>query len=163
MNEHSYRRALGVSVVICILLAAALGFVILRQDRKKASTEEASPVVARGPAADNQATAVKQAATKGSPPNLTPVQLSPQRLQAIGVKTAVVEWKVVDDELLVRGNVDINEQQLSYVQTRVPGWIPNVFANAAYQSARRGQPSFTIYSPEPVNTQQEELLAKQNE
>ena len=163
MNEHSYRRALGVSVVVCILLAAALGFVILRQDRKKASTEEASPVVARGPAADNQATAVKQAATEGSPPNLTPVQLSPQRLQAIGVKTAVVEWKVVDDELRVPGNVDINEQQLSYVQTRFPGWIQKVFANAAYQYVRKGQPLFTIYSPELVNTQQEYLLAKQNQ
>ena len=163
MNEHSYRRALGVSVVVCILLAAALGFVILRQDRKKASTEEASPVVARGPAADNQATAVKQAATEGSPPNLTPVQLSPQRLQAIGVKTAVVEWKVVDDELRVPGNVDINEQQLSYVQTRFPGWIQKVFANAAYQYVRKGQPLFTIYSPELVNTQQEYLLARQNQ
>jgi len=163
MNEHSYRRAFGVSVVVCILLAAALGFVILRQDRKKATTEEASPVVARGPAADNQATAVKQAATKGSPPNLTPVQLSPQRLQAIGVKTAVVEWKVVDDELRVPGNVDINEQQLSYVQTRFPGWIQKVFANAAYQYVRKGQPLFTIYSPELVNTQQEYLLAKQNQ
>src|SRR6516164_2867462 len=163
MNEHSYRRALGVSVVVCILLAAALGFVILRQDRKKASTEEASPVVARGPAADNQATAVKQAATEGSPPNLTPVQLSPQRLQAIGVNTEVAEWKAVDDKLRLPGNVDINEQQLSYVQTRFPGWIQKVFANAAYQYVRKGQALFTIYSPELVSTQQEYVLAKQNQ
>ena len=163
MNEQTYRRAFGVSVVLCFLLAAALGFVILRQNRNKATPEEASPVVARGPAAGNQATAAKETTTDGQTPMLTPVQLSPQRLQAIGVKTAEAEWKVVDDKLRVPGNVDINEQQLSYVQTRFPGWIQKVFANATYQYVRKGQPLFTIYSPELVSTQQEYLLAKQNQ
>jgi Cu(I)/Ag(I) efflux system membrane fusion protein/cobalt-zinc-cadmium efflux system membrane fusion protein len=163
MNERNYRRAFGVSVVICILLAAALGFVILRQNHNKPATEEPNPVVARGPVAGHQATAAKDTATEGPPPPLTPVQLSPQRLQAIGVKTAVVEWKVLDDELRVPGNVDINEQQLSYVQTRFPGWIQKVFANATYQYVRKGQPLFTIYSPELVSTQQEYLLARQNQ
>src|SRR6516162_6696586 len=162
MNEQTHRRAFAVTVVICILLAAALGFVILRQDHNNPAPE-ANPVVARGPAAGNQATAAKETTTDGQTPTLTPVQLSPQRLQAIGVETAVVEWKVVDDELRVPGNVDINEQQLSYVQTRFPGWIQKVFANAAYQYVRKGQPLFTIYSPELVNTQQEYLLARQNQ
>ena len=163
MSERGYRRAFGVSFVVCILLAAALGFVVLREDHYKRAPEEANPVVARGPAAGNPATGAKEIATEGPPPPLTPVQLSPQRLQAIGVKTAVVEWKVVDDELRVPGNVDINEQQLSYVQTRFPGWIQKVFANAAYQYVRKGQALFTIYSPELVSTQQEYLLAKQNQ
>ena len=163
MNEQGYRRAFGVSVVICILLAAALGFVILRQDHNKATPEEANPIVARGPTAGNQATAAKETTTGGPPPTLTPVQLSPQRLQAIGVNTEVAEWKAVDDKLRLPGNVDINEQQLSYVQTRFPGWIQKVFANAAYQFVRKGQPLFTIYSPELVSTQQEYLLAKQNQ
>jgi len=163
MNEQTYRRAFRVSVVVCILLAAALGLVVLRQDHYKPVPDAANPVVARGPAAGNQATAAKETATEGPSPTLTPVQLSPQRLQAIGVQTAVVEWKVVDDELRVPGNVDINEQQLSYVQTRFPGWIQKVFANATYQYVRKGQPLFTIYSPELVSTQQEYLLAKQNQ
>jgi Cu(I)/Ag(I) efflux system membrane fusion protein/cobalt-zinc-cadmium efflux system membrane fusion protein len=100
---------------------------------------------------------------EGSAADLTPVQLSPQRLQAIGVTTAVVEWRTINDELRVPGNVDINEQQLSYVQTRFPGWIQKVFANATYQYVRKGQPLFTIYSPELVSTEQEYLLAKQNQ
>jgi Cu(I)/Ag(I) efflux system membrane fusion protein/cobalt-zinc-cadmium efflux system membrane fusion protein len=91
------------------------------------------------------------------------VQLSPQRLQAIGVKTAVVEWKDVKDELRLPGNVDVNEQQLAYVQTRFPGWIQKVFANANYQYVRKGQPLFTIYSPDLVSTEQEYLLARQNQ
>ncbi|PYX88461.1 MAG: efflux RND transporter periplasmic adaptor subunit, partial [Acidobacteria bacterium] len=106
---------------------------------------------------------MKDHASADSAPTLTPVQLSPQRLQAIGVKTALVEMQVLNDELRVPGNVEVNEQQLSYVQTRFPGWIQKVFANATYQYVRKGQPLFTIYSPDLVSTEQEYLLAKQNQ
>jgi Cu(I)/Ag(I) efflux system membrane fusion protein/cobalt-zinc-cadmium efflux system membrane fusion protein len=84
-------------------------------------------------------------------------------LQAIGVKTASVELRQIEDQLRLPGNVDINEQQVSYVQTRFPGWIQKVFANATYQYVHKGQPLFTIYSPDLVSTEQEYLLAKQNQ
>lgn len=38
-----------------------------------------------------------------------------------------------------------------------------MFANASYQYVRKGQPLFTIYSQELVSTEQEYLLAKQNQ
>lgn len=161
MSEDSYRRAFGAAVVICILLAVALAYVISHRDHTAAATAENDSVVARGPEATGQP--IPNGASQDSAPNLTPVQLSPQRLQAIGVKTAVVELQAVNDELRVPGNVDVNEQQLSYVQTRFPGWIQKVFANATYQYVRKGQPLFTIYSPELVSTEQEYLLAKQNQ
>ena len=135
MSEQNYRRALSAVVAICILLAMALGYVLLR-DHRTAATDENDPVIAKGPDATAQPTPTKDRAAEDSAPNLTPLQLSPQRLQAIGVKTAVVEMKVLNDELRVPGNVDVNEQQLSYVQTRFPGWIQKVFANATYQYVR---------------------------
>jgi Cu(I)/Ag(I) efflux system membrane fusion protein/cobalt-zinc-cadmium efflux system membrane fusion protein len=79
------------------------------------------------------------------------------------VKTGIVESKNVNDELRAPGNVDINEQQVSYVQTRFPGWIQKVFANATYQYVHKGQPLFTVYSPDLVSTEQEYLLARQNQ
>ena len=79
------------------------------------------------------------------------------------MKTALVEMQDVSNDLRVPGNVDMNERQLAYVQTRFPGWIQKVFANATYQYVRKGQPLFTIYSPELVSTEQEYLLAKQNQ
>ena len=154
MSEQSYRRALGAVVAICILLAVALGYVLLR-DHRTAATDENDPVIAKGPDATAQPMPTKDRVAEDSAPNLTPVQLSPQRLQAIGVKTAVVEMQSLNDELRVPGNVDVNEQQLSYVQTRFPGWIQKVFANATYQYVRKGQPLFTIYSPDLVSTEQE--------
>src|SRR5215470_4769582 len=163
MNELTYKKAFGVAVVICLLLAAALGFELLRSERKTQSTDEADPVVARGPAANAQRSASANGVEDNSAPTLAPVQLSPQRLQAIGVKTAIVEMKQINDQLRLPGNVDINEQQVSYVQTRFPGWIQKVFANATYQYVRKGQTLFTIYSPDLVSTEQEFLLAKQNQ
>ena len=163
MTEHSYRHAFGVSVVICVVLAASLAFVILRKDHKAAPAKETDPVVARGPDVGSEQAASGNRASEETAPTLMPVQLSPQRLQSIGVKTAIVESKNINDELRVPGNVDINEQQVSYVQTRFSGWIQKVFANAVYQYVRKGQPLFTIYSPDLVSTEQEYLLAKQNQ
>ena len=163
MSEQNYRRALGAVIAICILLVVALVYVISHRDNKAVVPKEDDTVVARGPEITTQPTPPMGSGSADSVPNLTPVQLSPQRLQAIGVKTAVVEMQVLNDELRVPGNVDVNEQQLSYVQTRFPGWIQKVFANATYQYLRKGQPLFTIYSPDLVSTQQEYLLAKQNQ
>jgi Cu(I)/Ag(I) efflux system membrane fusion protein/cobalt-zinc-cadmium efflux system membrane fusion protein len=94
---------------------------------------------------------------------LAPVQISPQRLQSIGVKTGKVERKPVEDEIRATGNVAVDETRIAYVQVRFPGYIEKVFADATYQHVRKGQPLFTIYSPELVATEREYLLAKQNQ
>ena len=67
-------------------------------------------------------------------------------------------YKVLNDDLNVPGNVDIDEEKLAYVQTRFPGWIRDVYANATYQYVRKGQHLFTIYSPDLVSSEQEYLL-----
>ena len=86
-----------------------------------------------------------------------------QRLQEIGVTTAVVELKNINDALHVPGNVEMDEQRLSYVQTRFTGWIQNVFADATYQYVHKGQRLFTVYSPDIVSSEEEYLLAKRNQ
>ena len=163
MNEHIYKKAFGFAVVFCLLLAAGLGFEFIRGQSKVQLAEEHEPVVAKGPVTNEQAAPLGNSADATSAPTLAPVQFSPQRQQAIGVETATVELRQISDQLRLPGNVEINEQQLSYVQTRFPGWIQRVFANATYQYVRKGQTLFTIYSPDLVSTEQEYLLAKQNQ
>jgi Cu(I)/Ag(I) efflux system membrane fusion protein/cobalt-zinc-cadmium efflux system membrane fusion protein len=94
---------------------------------------------------------------------LVPVQISPQRLQSIGVKTGRVESKTVEDEIRVTGNVAVDETRLSSVQVRYSGYIQKVFADATYQYLQKGQPLFTIYSPDLVATEREYLVARQNQ
>ena len=119
----------------------------------------------------NAASPVQQASTpnSASPPltstetPLVPVQITAQRLQSIGVKTGEVQRQFVEDEIRTTGNVAVDETKLAYVQVRFSGYIQKVFADATYQYVRKGQPLFTIYSPDLVATEREYLVAKQNQ
>ncbi len=163
MRLHRYQLALAASVAVCVLLAAALVYVLMLRGHSASETSSEDPVVASGPETAVQAASVKTPPPAGTEPTLGPVQLSPQRLQEISVTTATAELRDVNDNLTVPGNVDIDEERLSYVQTRFPGWIQSVFANATYQYVRKGQRLFTIYSPDVVSSEQEYLLARQNQ
>ena len=162
MSERTYKQAFVISAVICFVLAGALAYSIWGRRYLSPANDNSSPVMAKGPDVSEQPS-TQATSSSGTPVPLVPLQLSPQRMQAIGVKTALVEMQNVSNELRVPGNVDMNQRQLAYVQTRFPGWIQKVFANATYQYVRKGQPVFTIYSPELVSTEQEYLLAKQNQ
>jgi len=162
MSERTYKQAFVISAVICFVLVGALVYVIWGQRYLSPEGDNSGPVMAKGPDVSNQPQAQTVSAS-GTSMTLVPLQLSPQRMQAIGVKTALVEIQNVSNELRVPGNVEMNQRQLAYVQTRFPGWIQKVFANATYQYVRKGQPVFTIYSPDLLSTEQEYLLAKQNQ
>lgn len=137
-----------------------------QQHSMSMATEGDVQPVAAGPASD-------MAKTPSSKPGmsmpeskdaaLVPVQLTPERMQSIGVKLGTVEYKQLSDDIRATGTVDIDERLLSYVQVRFPGYIRKVFANATYQYVRKGEPLFTVYSPDLVATQQEYLLAQQNQ
>ena len=73
-----------------------------------------------------------------------------------------VESKSVNAELRFYGNVQVDERRQAYVQTRFAGWIRKVYADATGSYIGKGQPLFTIYSPDLVSTQQEYLLAMHN-
>jgi RND family efflux transporter MFP subunit len=96
---------------------------------------------------------------RGADSALAPIHLTPERRQMIGLKFATVVRKDVRDRLEATGNIETDERLQGYVQTRFAGWIEQVFANSTYQYVRRGQPLFTIYSPDLVSTENEYLLA----
>jgi RND family efflux transporter MFP subunit len=165
MNDRNYRNAFLAALAVCVLLAGSLAWEWMHRAPSTATMAQApsDPVVAEGPSAPAQTAAPAIAPQSGADTSLAPIQIAPQRLQQIGVTTAVAQLKNVNDQLQVPGNVDVDEERLSYVQTRFPGWIQNVFANATWQYVRKGQRLFTIYSPDLVSTEQEYLLARQNQ
>lgn len=162
MSSRSYRFAFFLAIAVCLLLAAALALVLLRDHPLSSEPIAQDPVVARGPSQSAQPSSPAPITNADSETALSPIQLSPQRMQEIGVTTAVAAIKQLNDKLSVPGTVDIDEHRTSYVQTRFAGWIQNVFANATYQYVRKGERLFTIYSPDIVSSEQEYLLARQN-
>src|SRR6516162_3548575 len=159
---RSYKLAFFMALGACVILAAIASFLWLYPKKTAAPKEMSGPGTAGStmqmPAGKPPAPA-PEAATE---PKLAPVQLTPQRMQAIGVKTGAVQRKQVRAEIRTVGNVDVDETRLAYVQVRFSGWIQKVFADATFQFVRKGQALFTIYSPELVTTEQEYLLAKEN-
>src|SRR5258708_7201162 len=164
MNKYVLRT----SLVWIIVLAAIAGIWAYRSHAIKQPTAMKMPMsgelqpVASGPPAGANEPAPSMPETKMETP-LVPVELTPERMQSIGVKTGTVEYKRLSDDIRATGTVDINERLLCCVQVRFPGYIRRVFANATYQYVRKGEPLFTIYSPDLVATQQEYLLARQNQ
>lgn len=98
-------------------------------------------------------------AAEGYSPQLAPIQITPEHRQLIGLKLTTVEEKEIDDRVDTTASIAPDEQLQAYVQTRFAGWIEKVFANQTYQYVRRGEPLFTIYSPDLVSTEEEYLIA----
>lgn len=90
---------------------------------------------------------------------LAPIQVSPERRQLIGLTFAEVEEKYLSDRIETTGLIEPDQQLEGYVQTRFAGWIREVFADQTYQYVKKGQPLFTIYSPDLVSAENEYLLA----
>ena len=165
MNKYVLRT----SLVWIALFAVVAGVWLYRLQRAKlsSSAQESSSGVVQ-PAAVGPAEGANETSSSATPANegetsMAPVQISPQRMQRIGVTTGTAEYKQVSDQVRATGTVDIDEQLLSYVQVRFPGYIRKVFVNATYFYVRKGEPLFTVYSPDLVATEQEYLLAQQEQ
>jgi RND family efflux transporter MFP subunit len=97
-----------------------------------------------------------------SAPALAPVQLDERRRQLIGLQLATVIEAPLVDRIDTTGTIVADERLQGYVQTRFAGWIRRVFVDQTYQYVRRGQPLFTIYSPDLASTEREYVLARTN-
>ena len=157
---RNYRKAFFLALVgnvVFLGVLAGIWWII----RKPTTTQHAAGSAANAVAQPGQNSSPGSAPPSTETP-LAPVQLSAERLQSIGVKFGTVERKPTQDEIRVTGNVAVDETRLSYVQTRFSGYIVKVFADATYQYVRKGQPLFTVYSPELAAAEREYLVAKQN-
>jgi Cu(I)/Ag(I) efflux system membrane fusion protein len=85
--------------------------------------------------------------------------LSPERLQAIGVKFELAKRRAVDRLIRTVGQVEIDERRLAHVNIKLEGWIDELFVNSTGERVKKGKILFTLYSPELVATQTEYLLA----
>jgi RND family efflux transporter MFP subunit len=166
---NSYRTAFYVTLIFCLALAGALGFAGWKlaggglPHMTMNSPPPSAPATLPAPAS-GEATAPSAApSAAAAEPQLVPVQLSAERMQSIGIRTGEVRLKSLRNEIRTVGDVEMNERGLAYVQLRFPGWIQKVYVNSTYQCIEKGQPLFTVYSPDLVATEQEYLLAKRHQ
>lgn len=87
------------------------------------------------------------------------VKLTSDRKQLIGVQTGMTEMRSLGRSVRTVGRVAVDETRLYKISTKFDGYIEKLYVNVTGQQIRRGQPLFSVYSPDLLSTQQEYLLA----
>lgn len=87
------------------------------------------------------------------------IRVSPEKQQLIGVTYGVVDTDTTGQSIRAVGRVAPDETRVARVQTRIEGWIDQVFVDFTGKLVKQGEPLLTLYSPEMLATQQEYLLA----
>jgi len=102
---------------------------------------------------------MKPSSTSEGGPAQAYAMVTPFKQQLIGVKTTLVEKRPLESVVRAVGRVDYDEQRITRVNLRVSGWVEDLFVDFTGQLVRKGQPLFTLYSPDLVASQDEYLLA----
>ena len=79
--------------------------------------------------------------------------------QLIGVRSASAAYRTLTQEIRTVGTVGYDERGLTQVTLKISGWVREVFVNSIGRPVRKGEPLFTLYSPDLLATQGEYLLA----
>ncbi|MGD8329625.1 MAG: efflux RND transporter periplasmic adaptor subunit [Acidobacteriota bacterium] len=87
------------------------------------------------------------------------VMISPERQQLIGLRTARVERRNLDQTIRTVGVVEYDERRVAHIHTKVSGWIEQLDVDFTGELVEEGQRLLEIYSPELLSTQEEYLLA----
>ena len=91
------------------------------------------------------------------------VMISSEKQQLIGVRTAEVKRETLVRDVRTTGQVTADETKIAHVHVKINGFIEKVFVDYIGQLVKKGQPLFTLYSPDLVSTQNEYLIAKRGE
>ncbi|NOU21800.1 MAG: efflux RND transporter periplasmic adaptor subunit, partial [Methyloglobulus sp.] len=91
------------------------------------------------------------------------IQVSPEKIQKLGVKTETVVKRMLTRSIRALGSIQIDERRVHAVTPKFEGWVQRLYANATGQTVKRGQPLLEIYSPELMTAQEEYLIARQGQ
>lgn len=89
------------------------------------------------------------------------VSVSPEMLQTMGIRTAVVSVSDFNQALRAYGTVEPNTRLESMAASRLEGWIDGLTVRAEGDSVRRGQRLYNIYTPELIAAQKDYLASLQ--
>jgi Cu(I)/Ag(I) efflux system membrane fusion protein len=128
----------------------------------KGSTAGPNQDVSNMPGMDMSGTSGGQTASMA---NMTPgtVMLDAATQQKIGVTYTTVRRARLNRTIRTVGLLQMDDEKIARVHVKVAGWIEKVDLNYVGKLAKKGQPLFTLYSPDLVSTEQEYLIARKGQ
>lgn len=85
------------------------------------------------------------------------ISMDARRRQLIGVTTGLAREKQLIQVIRAAGRVNFDESHLTDITLKFNGWIGKLYADFVGAPVKKGQPLFTVYSPELLSAQQEYL------
>ena len=96
---------------------------------------------------------------RGEEPPRASIQLDARQRQATGLRFGTAERRSIEKTIRTVGRFDYDERRLAAVTLKVSGYVEKLYVDYTGKAVRKGDPLFTIYSPELVSAEQEYLLA----
>jgi membrane fusion protein, copper/silver efflux system len=90
------------------------------------------------------------------------IHIDPSRRALLGIRTTKVVTAPIDQEIVAKGRLAVDETRLHEVTLKLNGYISDLKINTTGQSVQKGDTLFTLYSPELYAAEQEYLIARQN-
>ncbi len=87
------------------------------------------------------------------------IRIDPAVEQNINVKIGKVERKTLHATVRTTGHIGIAEPGQAIINTKISGWVENLYVDYIGQSVQKGQKLLDIYSPELVAAQEEFITA----
>jgi Cu(I)/Ag(I) efflux system membrane fusion protein len=169
MNQQAYKKSFVIgAVAIGVITGIAAGFFTARnmmgdQLGMTMGTPSASPPPGPAEMGDMKQTEMKDGAMQGMPgmagPSSGAVVVPAVARQLIGVRSAPAAYATLTQEIRAVGTVGYDERGLTQVTVKTSGWVREVFVDSIDRPVRKGDPLFTLYSPDLLATQDEHLLA----
>jgi multidrug efflux pump subunit AcrA (membrane-fusion protein) len=91
------------------------------------------------------------------------VTITPEKQQLIGVRTDTVARQALHRTVRTTAQLTADETKIAHVHVKVNGYVDKVYVDYVGQLIKKGQPLFTLYSPDLVATQEEYLISKRGE
>lgn len=90
------------------------------------------------------------------------IKIDPVTQQNMGVRTALVEKGPLVHTIRTYGHITYDETRMSEISPKFNGWIEKLYVDFTGQQVKKGQPLYSIYSPELLSVQEEYLAAYRN-
>jgi Cu(I)/Ag(I) efflux system membrane fusion protein len=84
-----------------------------------------------------------------------PVEISPERVQLMGVRTAIAAREALGSRIRAPGFVAVDDTRLVAVSARFSGWVEEIGSGNVGQLVEKGEVLASLYSPDAVAAQQQ--------
>jgi RND family efflux transporter MFP subunit len=91
------------------------------------------------------------------------VIIPPDKQVLAGVRTSIVERKPLARDIRTTAQIVEDETRIAHVHVKTAGYLEHVYVDYIGQLVKKGEPLFTIYSPDLVSTEEEYLIAKRGD